>query len=100
MPEPKEIGHQVRFPNTWIGLFKRGWWEIPEVMGASVMAIIGMGMAFYGCMKYCQKDGDRREYKTIYTIVRPDDPKACSFRNPVFSSYGKSSDGEPKNKKY
>lgn len=87
MPEPKEIGHQVRFNKTLIGLFKRGCWEIPEIMGASFLALIGIGLAVVGCINYTKNDGDNREYKKVYMIMRPEDPRVCRLKNPVQTEY-------------
>lgn len=57
-------------------LIKRGWNEIPEVIGSSVIAIIGLGLAGVGLTNYYRKDGDNRRYKATYVVMRPDDPMA------------------------
>lgn len=59
-----------------VALFKRGWNEIPEVVGSSVMAVIGIGLAGIGLVRYYANDGDNRKYKSSYIVMRPDDPRA------------------------
>ncbi|XP_037300742.1 uncharacterized protein LOC119191053 [Manduca sexta] len=86
-PEPKEIGHQVRFSKSLIGLFKRSCWEIPEIMGSSCMALIGIGLGIAGVYKYYKEDGDNKEYKQTYLIVRPSDPRASKIINPSYTEY-------------
>ncbi|XP_058448474.1 uncharacterized protein LOC131428502 [Malaya genurostris] len=61
-------------------LFKRGWNEIPEVIGSSVMAVIGIGLTIIGAVGYYSKDGDNRRYKLDYVVMRPDDPRAAKIR--------------------
>ncbi|KOB71787.1 Uncharacterized protein OBRU01_13127 [Operophtera brumata] len=84
---PKEIGHQVRFGKSLIELFRRGCWEIPEIMGASGMAIVGLGLALIGLSNYAKNDGDNKEYKSYYCVIRSDDPRAKLIRNPVKTEY-------------
>lgn len=60
-----------------VGLFKQGWNEIPEVVGSSVMAVIGLGLAAIGVAGYYAKDGDNRKYKSTYVVMRPDDPRVA-----------------------
>lgn len=86
---PKTVGHQVNFENTFMGLFKRGWWEIPEIMASSCMALIGGVLASIGVYNYVKRDGDNREYKSVYMIMRPDDPRVCRLKNPVFTEFKK-----------
>ncbi|KAG7304220.1 hypothetical protein JYU34_011158 [Plutella xylostella] len=87
MPYPKEIGYKVKFPNTLMGLFKRGWWEIPEIMGTSCLALVGIGLAIGGMWRYKRENGANPEYKMTYTVVRPDDPRAQLYKNPVHTKY-------------
>lgn len=54
-----------------------GWNEIPEVMGAGAMGLIGIGLATAGCYKYYKNDGDNRKYKMAYIVYRPEDPRAA-----------------------
>ncbi|XP_055547556.1 uncharacterized protein LOC129731510 [Wyeomyia smithii] len=61
-------------------LFKRGWNEIPEVIGSSVMAVIGIGLSVIGVSGYYSKDGDNRRYKMDYVVMRPDDPRVARIR--------------------
>ncbi|KYB27682.1 uncharacterized protein NdufA3 [Tribolium castaneum] len=64
-----------------IGLLKRGWHEIPDVMGSGVMALIGLGLgAISFHLYYNVKDGDNRRYKIEYTVIRHDDPRAEKVR--------------------
>lgn len=60
-----------------VGLIKRAWNEIPDIVGGSVLAIIGLGLAGIGLVNYYAHDGDNRRYKTGYVIMRPDDPRAA-----------------------
>lgn len=86
-PPAQVIGHPVRFGKGLVGLFKQGWWEIPEVMGSSFMALLGMGMATIGIYNYKQRGGENREYKAVYYIVRKGDPRADKLKNPVYSEF-------------
>ncbi|XP_058816335.1 uncharacterized protein LOC131679615 [Topomyia yanbarensis] len=61
-------------------LFKRGWNEIPEVIGSSAMGLIGIGLTFIGAVGYYRKDGDNRRYKLDYVVMRPDDPRVAKIR--------------------
>ncbi|CAB3221053.1 unnamed protein product [Arctia plantaginis] len=61
-------------------LLQQGWNEIPEVIGSTGMAIVGIGFATVGCYNYVKQDGDNRRYKSTYTIMRPDDPKVKLIR--------------------
>lgn len=63
-----------------VGYFKRAWNEIPEIVGSSVMALIGVGLASIGLYTYYQRDGDNRRYKLRYTVIRDDDPRAEKVR--------------------
>ncbi|XP_067002855.1 uncharacterized protein NdufA3 [Anabrus simplex] len=63
-----------------MALFKRGWHEIPEVIGSSFMALIGIGLASVGVYNYYAKDGDNRRFKQTYIVYRPDDPRAARVR--------------------
>ncbi|XP_004518880.1 uncharacterized protein LOC101453491 [Ceratitis capitata] len=62
------------------GLLKRAWNEIPDIVGGSVLALIGLGMAAIGVSRYYAKDGDNRRYKMGYVVIRPDDPRAEKVR--------------------
>lgn len=61
-------------------LFKRGWNEIPEVIGSTFMAVIGMGLMGAALVTYYNKDGDNRKHKLEYTVIRHDDPRAARVR--------------------
>lgn len=49
------------------GLLKRGWTEIPEVMGSTVLALVGIGMGCIGVYRSLQDGGDLKRYKFSYT---------------------------------
>ncbi|XP_026324341.1 uncharacterized protein LOC113233426 [Hyposmocoma kahamanoa] len=92
---PKQIGHVIKFPKTWAGLFQKACWEIPEVVGATGFALIGIGLASIGMYNYSKNDGDRRTYKNIYVIVRPDDPRAKLIKDPVETAFNTPTDRWP-----
>ncbi|XP_037940688.1 uncharacterized protein LOC119673476 [Teleopsis dalmanni] len=58
-------------------LFKRAWNEIPDVVGGTVHALIGLALTGIGLAKYYGGDGDNRKYKMAYVVMRPDDPRAA-----------------------
>ncbi|XP_071450898.1 uncharacterized protein NdufA3 [Hetaerina americana] len=58
-----------------VGLLKRGWNEIPEVIASSGIAILGLALGVSGLYIYYSKDGDNKRYKNEYTVYRPDDPR-------------------------
>lgn len=58
-------------------LWKRGWNEIPEVMGSGLYAVLGVFLGSFGLYKYYARDGDNRKYKAFYVVMRPDDPRAA-----------------------
>ncbi|KAF5277816.1 hypothetical protein FQR65_LT03797 [Abscondita terminalis] len=71
-------------PKTGLGgLFKRAWNEIPEVVGSTFMALIGVGMASLGVINYYARDGDNRKHKLEYTVIRHDDPRAAKVRTGI-----------------
>lgn len=63
-----------------VALFKRGWNEIPEVVGSGVIAVIGLGIGSFGLWKYYAEDGDNRRFKSAVVIYRPDDPRVKKIR--------------------
>lgn len=63
-----------------VGLFKRGWNEIPEIIGSSCMALLGVGLGSYGVYRYYQNDGDNKRFKMSYVVYRSDDPRAAKVR--------------------
>lgn len=63
-----------------VALFKRGWNEIPEVVGSSFMGVLGLGLAFAGVYNYYSKDGDNRRFKSSIVVMRPEDPRAAKIR--------------------
>lgn len=60
-------------------LFKQGWNEIPEVVGSSFVALLGLGLAGAGLVNYYAKDGDNRRYKSSIVVMRSDDPRAAKI---------------------
>ncbi|KAK5646829.1 hypothetical protein RI129_005293 [Pyrocoelia pectoralis] len=66
-----------------VALFKRGWNEIPEIIGSGVMAVIGVGLMGLSLMTYTAKDGDNRKHKMKYTVIRDDDPRAACVRSGI-----------------
>lgn len=60
-------------------LFIRGWNEIPEIMGSSVIALIGLG---FGIAALSRDDSvqEQSRYKRVFTIMRPDDPRTRFVR--------------------
>ncbi|XP_072401841.1 uncharacterized protein NdufA3 [Diabrotica undecimpunctata] len=63
-----------------VGLIKRGWNEIPEILGSSVFGLAGIGITVYSVYLYYQKDGDNRKYKEQYTVYRHDDPRVAKLK--------------------
>lgn len=61
-------------------LFKQGWNEIPEVVGSSFVALLGLGLAGAGLVNYYAKDGDNRRFKSQIVVMRSDDPRAEKIR--------------------
>lgn len=61
-------------------LLKQGWNEIPEVIGSTGMALVGVALATVGCYNYVKQDGDNRRYKSNYVVMRPDDPRVKLIR--------------------
>lgn len=59
-----------------VALIKRGWNEIPEIVGSSVMAVIGLGLGITGLAIAERKKPTARKHKFEYIVVRPDDPRA------------------------
>ncbi|KAF5288028.1 hypothetical protein FQA39_LY15557 [Lamprigera yunnana] len=66
-----------------VALFKRGWNEIPEVIGSSFMGLIGIGIMITAATMYYKKDGNNRKHKLEYTVIRPDDPRAAKVRTGI-----------------
>lgn len=56
-------------------LYRQGWNEIPEVMASSYMMLAGFVLAGAGSYLYIKNEGERRRYRFVYTVYRPDDPK-------------------------
>lgn len=62
-----------------VTLFKQGWNEIPEVVGSSFVAVLGLGLAGAGLINYYRKDGDNRRYKSTIVVMRSSDPRAAKI---------------------
>lgn len=67
-------------PKGLMGLLKQGWTEIPEILGSSFMALIGLGLGAVALKHYYDNDLDNRKYKTEYTVLRDDDPRVAKVR--------------------
>ncbi|XP_066258547.1 uncharacterized protein NdufA3 [Euwallacea similis] len=63
-----------------VALIKRGWNEIPEIMGSGVHALIGLGVMVYACKVYYENDGNNRRYRSTYVVLRHDDPKVPTLK--------------------
>lgn len=63
-----------------ISLFKRGWNEVPEIMGSTCIALVGVALGVTGLYIYNSKDGDNRKHKFEIIVIRPDDPRAKFVR--------------------
>lgn len=60
-----------------VGIIKKAWNDLPDIVGGSVLALIGLGLAGIGLARYYANDGDNRRYKYTYVVMRPDDPRAA-----------------------
>ncbi|XP_055388181.1 uncharacterized protein LOC129616583 [Condylostylus longicornis] len=63
--------------NGLTGLLKQGWNEIPDVVGGSVLAVVGLVLGTIGVSRYYSLDMDNRKYKIGFVVMRPEDPKAA-----------------------
>lgn len=61
-------------------LILRGWNEVPDIVGGSVLALIGLGFIGVGLTNYYRKDGENKRYKFTYVVFRDDDPRAQKVR--------------------
>lgn len=59
-------------------LLVRGWNEIPEIVGSTTVALMGGVFCAYSYLRY--GDGEKRRYKSFYTVMRPDDPRRRFIR--------------------
>lgn len=64
-----------------IGLIKLGWHELPDIMGGTVLALLGIGMGSFGVWNYYRRDCDNRRFKQQIIVMRPEDPRAARIRN-------------------
>lgn len=88
MTPPAEYpGYRPNFGKGLVALFKRAMWEIPDVMCTSFVALVGVGMAWYGCYHYKKIHGENSEFKSVYYIVRDNDPRQCQLKNPARTEY-------------
>jgi len=60
-------------------LIKRGFIEIPEMMGGAVIAISALGIGAYALHKNNQKLVVR-PFKDNYIVIRDDDPRAEAYK--------------------
>ncbi|XP_050294765.1 uncharacterized protein LOC126734950 [Anthonomus grandis grandis] len=63
-----------------VGLFKRLWNDVPEIVGSAAFAIVGLGLTITANILYIKKDGDNRPYKPFYTVYRHDDPRVSTLK--------------------
>ncbi|XP_068629017.1 uncharacterized protein NdufA3 [Battus philenor] len=61
-------------------LLQQGWNEIPEVIGSTGLAVVGIVLGIVGVRNYIARDGDNKRYKQVYVIMRPDDPRVAKIR--------------------
>lgn len=65
-------------------LLIRGWNEIPEIVGTTAIAIVGLGFGAYATYRHTQM-GNKSRYKQHFTIMRPDDPRTRFIREWEFT---------------
>ncbi|KAK9890503.1 hypothetical protein WA026_010583 [Henosepilachna vigintioctopunctata] len=63
-----------------VGLLRKFWHEKPEILGSSVMGLIGLILSATAVKRYYARDLDNRRYREEYTVIRHDDPKAATLR--------------------
>lgn len=63
-----------------IALLKRGWHEIPEVVGSGAFGVLGIAFGIIGVYRYYKNDGEKRLFKNRPTVFRPDDPRTRFVR--------------------
>ncbi|XP_076332763.1 NADH:ubiquinone oxidoreductase subunit A3 [Tachypleus tridentatus] len=63
-----------------VRLLRRAWNEIPEVVGSSVLAAIGVGFGFYAFFKQRDPSYAKKEFKKEYVVYRHDDPRAHNLK--------------------
>ncbi|XP_071050546.1 uncharacterized protein [Onthophagus taurus] len=69
-------------PSRNFSLLKKGWNEIPELIGSGFMGLIGIALSIFNLHYYYKNGLDNRKYKLEYTVIRDDDPKAAFVRDP------------------
>ncbi|CAL8132566.1 unnamed protein product [Orchesella dallaii] len=74
------VAQGARQSGKLMTLWKQGWNEIPEVMGASFYALIGIGLYGFSNYRYYKEERYNRRYKTRYTVYRPDDERVARIR--------------------
>ena len=70
----------VKMGTRVVALFKRGWSEIPEIMGSSFMGLVGLGFSAIGTYLYYKNEAWNRPYKILPVVMRSDDPRADNVR--------------------
>jgi len=63
-----------------VALCKRGWNEIPEVVGSGLMAVVGASLGIYYALKFERDEMYQAQHRYFYTVYRHDDPKAAKVR--------------------
>ncbi|EZA58948.1 hypothetical protein DMN91_010679 [Ooceraea biroi] len=59
--------------------WRKGWTEIPVVMGASILATIGFSLAGFA-LYYGKRHDLTPKYRQEYVIYRPDDPRVKKIK--------------------
>ncbi|XP_028047998.1 uncharacterized protein LOC114254860 [Monomorium pharaonis] len=71
------VGTKVKY------FWRKGWVEIPVIMGSSFLALIGLGMTAYTIYFHLTHDMTPKYYNTP-KIYRPDDPEVKRIRHTSF----------------
>ena len=74
-----KVLNPIKYGRGLTGMLRQGWNEIPEIIGSSVVMVIGLGFGVATMVGYSMKDGDNRKHKQLPTVMRPDDPRAAKI---------------------
>ncbi|GAB6025936.1 hypothetical protein CHUAL_011905 [Chamberlinius hualienensis] len=69
----------AKYGKGFMGLLKQGWNEIPEILGSSVVGLIGVAFMMYGVHLQSEKH-HIKTYRAVYTVYRDDDPRVEELR--------------------
>ncbi|XP_020290786.1 uncharacterized protein LOC109858173 [Pseudomyrmex gracilis] len=67
--------------------WRKGWQEIPVIMGGSFILLLGLGMTAFGATYCYMHDMTPKYYINIPRIYRPDDPRAQKIRHTSVFDY-------------